>query len=254
MSTLQYNFDDTWEGLVAILVDSGPSKLVSTIRGESDIKVRNAWFRFCYQGLVFRDWPGKNLDAMVVVGEAAVSNALDCAETNQADMVWWTDQANIHCYNISANLADCWDDNITREERHFALGLAFAERAIKFRILLKKPAGPMAMALWAKGKHLMSLERFSEARQTLLQELELERQVAKELGTFETLNKEAHFGLVLCHGLLALCDLAEGVVGAAASFQSVIAIFEEKKNGSDNERSEAELGISQLNACRRRLE
>lgn len=253
MSALQYNFDDTWDGLLAILAKSGPAQMVEAIRNETDLKVRNAWFRFCYQGLVFRDWPGKNLDAMVVVGEAAVSNALECAESQPADMVWWTDQANIHCYNLSANLADCWDDGIERESRHFVIGLAFAERAIKFRTLLKKPAGPMAMALWAKGKHLLSLRRYSEAERTFSEELEMEEQIANAQASSDTLTKDAHFGLILCHGLLALCDLATGNTNAEAVFQEVLGVFEAKKKNSDEEKSEAGMGISQLVASRREL-
>lgn len=253
MSALQYNFDDTWDGLLSILSKSGPAQVVATISNETDLKVRNAWFRFAYQGLVFREWPGKNLDAMIVIGEAAIDNALVCAEGNPAEMVWWTDQANVHCYNLSANLADCWDDGIDRETRHFVIGHAFAERAIKFRNLLKKPAGPMAMAFWAKGKHLLSMHKFSDARQTFLEELVLEQQIAAEKATPVTLTKDAHFGLILCHGLLALCDLAEGNTAADATFNLVLKTFEAKKMNSDDEKAEGELGIGQLVASRRRL-
>ena len=91
---------------------------------------------------------------MIELGDAALSHALSINEK---------DEANIVCFNMSANLCDCWNDAFKRERRHFERGLAYADRALEFRRQLGKTPDKVAMAHWARGKHLLSLGRFSDA-------------------------------------------------------------------------------------------
>jgi hypothetical protein len=189
---------------------------------------------------------------MVAVGEAAIAAALDQAGAarEDADRIWWTDQANIHCYNVSANLADCWDDGFICDRSDFEKGLELANRAVSFREQLQKPPASLAMATWAQGKHLLSLRRFDEARAAFERSLACEREVAASLGLSQEVEAGAHFGLILCHGYLALTAMAQGSTDAAALYDAVITACEQHGRLGTDEKADADVGLAQLRASR----
>lgn len=250
-----YDFEATWESLLTAVRNGGADAALNILNSEQDAKRRNAWYRFCYQGLSMREWPEKTLKPMVAVGEAAIAAALDqaAAAGDDADRFWWTDQANIHCYNVSANLADCWDDGFAREPGHFEKGLELANRADRMREQLQKPAASRAMATWAQGKHLLSLRRIDDARAAFERSLAFEKEVAASRNLSQELAPGSHLGLILCHGYLALTGLAEGRTDAAALYDAVIRTCEQHGSLGADEKADADVGLAQLRASRSQL-
>lgn len=176
----------------------------------------NDALRFLVKALSMREWPNKRLDPMIALGEAAIVDALSLGET---------DRANMHCYNVSANLADCWGDGFVRERRHFEKGLELAERALNYRRQLKKGPGPFAMAHWVKGKHLLSLGKFSEAEKSFHECLNYEKQAAEAQNKSSELSPEAPFGLILAFGFLGLAGAKLGKEGTRGIFEKSLSIL-----------------------------
>jgi len=170
-----------WTALRSILDREGSNACCAGLLSEADDVVRNQLFRF-----VIRKLGGgagattAELDAMVVIGEAAITNALNTAQRRAHEAARWQDEANISMFNLSANLCDCWGDGDSREQRHFEAGLRFADRALDLRRQLKKGPRPFAIAYWARGKHLLSVKRFLEAAEAFRSALAKEEEVAPQ--------------------------------------------------------------------------
>jgi len=141
------------ETIRQILKAGGAPGLLAQVRDLS-MKDRNQALRIAVRTIAFGKWPQSSFDDMLVLGEAAVREALETGEL---------DDANIMCFNMATNMADCWGDAYMREKRHFELGLVYASKALQLREQLAKPADKQGMAHWARGKHLLSLERWIDA-------------------------------------------------------------------------------------------
>jgi hypothetical protein len=177
----EVELDERLSSLRTVLDTDGARACCANISSEPDDSVRNQLFRFVIRKLGGRTGAtAKDLDDMVLIGEAAIENALRIAERRPDEADQWRDQANISMFNLSANLCDCWGDGDSRELRHFEAGLRFADHALDLRRQLKKGPGPFAMAFWARGKHLLSLKRPVEAADAFRNALENDQKILKE--------------------------------------------------------------------------
>lgn len=147
-----------WDKLLKTLDEGGPSALALAILAIDSAEGRNSAFRFVVRKIAFGTWDERlarrRLEDMIALGDATIAHA----EANGL-----TEEANVTAYNMSANLCDCWGDSFPRERAHFEKGIAYAEQALAFRRKLQKGAAPFAMAYWVKGKHLLSLKRYTDA-------------------------------------------------------------------------------------------
>jgi len=169
-----------WIALRSILDREGTAACCAGILSEPDDVVRNQLFRFAIRKLGGGTGATPaELDAMVVIGEAAITNALNTAQQRPHETARWQDEANISMFNLSANLCDCWGDGDSREQRQFEAGLRFADQALDWRRQLKKGPHPFAIAYWARGKHLLSLKRPLEAADAFRSALAKEEEVVE---------------------------------------------------------------------------
>jgi hypothetical protein len=53
---VNYDFAATWDNLLAAVQNGGAEAVLTILNREQDAKRRNAWYRFCYQGLSMREW------------------------------------------------------------------------------------------------------------------------------------------------------------------------------------------------------
>jgi hypothetical protein len=167
--------------LARTLERDGASAFLASLAAEGDDAARHRRFAAAIHELGGGTGASaERLDAMVAIGEAAIADALRVSEARREETPRWIDAANIHAYNLAANLCDCWGDGESRARRHFEAGLAFAERALAWRLRLEKPPGALAMAHWARGKHLLSLGRNDEATRAFAESLECERMRARQ--------------------------------------------------------------------------
>src|SRR5438045_2309976 len=89
---------------------TGRSAAVLSALSEISPKERIALLRLAVRKISFGKWPNEYLDEMITLGDAAIADALAIQEKDEANMI---------CYNMSANLADCWNDAYTRARHHF---------------------------------------------------------------------------------------------------------------------------------------
>lgn len=197
-----------------------------------------ALYRFSIRGLMFREWNNKNLKPIIQLGDRAVSIALENDKT---------DEANIISYNMSANLADCWNDGFERKPEHFEKGLEYAEKALSLRQQLKKGPGLFSIAYWAKGIHLFSLGKLEEAENDFELSLKYAIEDAKSQSQPSDISKNASFSVLLGYGYLALAQIARGQKQAQKIFDQVMVSFEEMKAISEDAKADAEIGLDQLN-------
>ncbi|RYZ79153.1 MAG: hypothetical protein EOP06_27730, partial [Proteobacteria bacterium] len=131
---------------IQILAESGKdAEIDQWIAKLPDLKEQVALYRFAVRGLMFRAWSGKTMTPVRLLGERAIAVALQLGDK---------EEANVICYNMSANLADCWDDGFQRSPQDFRKGLEYAERALAYREELKKGPTPFSLAHWAKKRNV----------------------------------------------------------------------------------------------------
>ncbi len=186
-------------------------ELLDLIRTSGDSADQLTLIRRCISGIAFEFW-SEDLDLMVALAYEALRIAGSDDET-------LLETANIICFNTSANLADCWGDDFERSSRHFEHGLAFAEKAILLRHRLRKPPSSLAMAYWAKGKHLMSLGRMAEARAAMLESAQL------------TCEDEMSDGHLIARGYLAIIDNHRGAAEKVGS--ALKTLFSQRTRAED---------------------
>jgi hypothetical protein len=226
-----------WAPFKALAEAGQYNEIADRIAGVADPKERVALYRFTVRGLMFREWANKKLEPLILLGDLAIATALQIGET---------DEANIICYNMSSNLAGCWNDGFERRKEHFEKGLAYAERALEFRKQLKKGPGPFFMAYWAKGIHQYFLGDLVGAEQSFELSLNFAIEGAKAAGKTTEIVKEAPFGVLLGTGYLAIVRMARGMASERQAFDVVIAAFEGMKGLSDDAKMDAEIGLAQL--------
>ncbi len=228
------DLENRWSELADVLTTAGPEAVINVLERLADRCERATLFRLVIRKLGVGPKAQASLDAMIVVGEAAVADALTSAEMYPDERIKWTDEANCCCYNLAANLADCWRDGVAREPRHFESGLRYSERALAFRQALEKPAGPFAMAHWARGKHLLSLHRYDAAAEAFTAALDYERALADE------------DRLLLAGGFLSLARARMGDPEGVAGLQSTVQLLETRAKAADDSRHDAADYLAQL--------
>lgn len=245
--------EEQWTIIKSLVESDGAAAVLAHIEQIEDAKARAKGYNFAMQSLSMRDWNNKTIDAVVDLGQAGIDFAVAVAKDSE-EKNWFIDWANIMCYNLAANLAECWGDDFTREERHFKIGRAVAEKAIGFRKELNKGPQPFSMAYWAYGMHLLSLGRAEEALNALSISLDYAVKAAEGQNKPTQLQKEAPFGVILGHGYVALAHMALGRSDAEDYLGQALAAFEGMKKISDDAKADAELGISQLNIVKEKLQ
>lgn len=248
-----YNHEPLWPRLLEAVENRGTLGMLTVILGAQDPYERVSLYRFMIRGLMFRDWRGKNLDSIIELAEKAIEDTLVSARNGVSDQDWFKDQANIMSYNMAANLADCWGDGIPRETRHFQQGLKFAEQAIRFRGDLKKGPGPFFMAYWGKGIHQLFLGQLQEGLKSLEQSFKHSVELAKAQGKPTQAEKNAPFEVILATGYLAIARSMNGQADASCELDQALDAFNEMKGISAEAKEDAQIGIDQLNAVRRKF-
>jgi len=196
-----------WGTLKALMEDEGAEAVVGYILGLADPTERLALFYFARPAFAYREWKGKNLDALVTVGEAGISEALAQAEfaadeDARRELVEW---ANVEAYNLAADLAECWPgDDLPRERRHFEKGLELADRCLAWREELGKGPFAFGLAYWARGMHNLSLWNAEQARADFAAALEHSKTYAGQEGLSADCVPGGDFSVILNSGYMGL--------------------------------------------------
>jgi hypothetical protein len=212
-------------------------KIQDLITSRPNLKEQIVLGRFTVRGLKFRDWAGKNLKTLILLADQTIATALLAGEV---------EEANITCFNMSSNLAGCWQDGFVRTVEDYKKGQAYAERALEFRRQLKKGPASFALAYWGRGIHEYFLGDFAAAEESFrLSEVSaIEAAVAE--GKPTGLSKDSTFHELIATGYRALAQTAQGQTEAAQIYEKVLVAFEDMKSISDDARQDAEIALSQL--------
>lgn len=216
------------------LLRTGQARDVVAAAKEASGLERVKLLKLAIRKIAFGAWPNAYLDTMIELGDAAVSEALALGEKDEANMV---------SYNMAANLCDCWGDGFERERRHFEKGLAYADRALSFRRELGKPEDRIAMAQWARGKHLLSLGRHAEAVDAF----------KESLAGYRRATSVEPEGLLAAEGFLALAKEASGDAEGKAELDRALDALKALKARDPSKADDAQGYIDQLAATRAKL-
>lgn len=233
-----FNHESYWPQVKELAEAQNYSGIEALAAKFSDTKEQIAFLRFIVRSLMFRDWQGKSLMPLVKISDNAIAKALAIGEI---------DEANVICYNMSANLADCWNDGFARNRETSLRGLDYAERALEYRRQLKKGPASFSLAYWAKGIHLFFLGEYSAAEENF--KFSLDSAVAAAVAANQTaaIQAEAPFAVLIAHGYLALAQIASGNTEGRQMLEEVLSAFEKMKTISDDSKADAEVGLDQLN-------
>ena len=218
---------------------------------EDPVAQRVLWF-YSRQALMVDPEAGVPLDTCVDVARAAIASFLAQAEAEADEELRARrkDMANVLSYNLSADLADCWDDDgKQRTTAHFEVGLSAALDCIRWREELGKPAGPHSMAWWARGMHELSLGRGSDSVASFERSVAYARDAAG--GDAEA------FGVVLGIGYLGIARVAAGDAGGAVQLEEALSTFDRQAAAEGDEETkgravDAGFGAQQLRTVQRR--
>ncbi len=243
-----FDHEPHWIMIKELAENHSLAELKSFINTYDDPFERNQLFRFAIQTLNFRDWYGKNLNLLIELGDMAISDGMksSLSLSQEEDRNLFKDQVNILCYNMSANLADCWNDKFNRGNIHFEKGLVYAEKALMLRAELRKGPMPFSMAFWAKGVHHFFLNQKQKAMESFELSLDHAEKFSREVGKTTDLNAEADFSLILAHGYIALVEFQMGKPTAYNHFENSIHAFNEMKLLSEEAKQDAMVGLDQL--------
>lgn len=232
--------DQRWVKLKALAERGRTSEILADIQSEADDATRIALFRSTIRHMAFDVWRNKDLDVMTAVADAAIE---DCEQLGGD----YLQQANVVCFNASANLADCWSDDFPREPRHFEKGIEYAKKALWFRDHLAKGPGALAMATWALGKHQQSLGRIEEATETFRRCLDLEIQAAHQAGKPAEIDAGAPAGYLIAAGYLGL------MTGDRPTLLRLETVLSDMEAAGGEPREEAEIISGQLRETAKQL-
>lgn len=238
----EYQHESLWPKFKELAEAKKINELEKLITALPDKEEQVTLLRFTVRGLMFRDWINKSLEPIIRLGDLAIETALQIGET---------DEANVICYNMSANLAGCWNDGFKRAREEFRKGLQYAERALEFRRQLKKGPLPFSLAYWAKGAHLFFLGEIAEAEENFSLSLDSAVEAASTAGQPTTIQKESPFHVLIAFGYLALVQTTAGKPEGTKMFDQVITAFEEMKSLSEDSKADAEVGLDQLRHVQR---
>jgi hypothetical protein len=230
---VSFDHEREWLGLKRLAEAGDAAAILEHIQAQEDPGERISLYRFTIRKLAFDAWSNKNLDVMTTIADAAIA---DC-EILGGD---YLQQANLICYNTSANLCDCWGDDFPRERRHFEKGIEYAKKALWFRDHLAKGPGALSMATWALGKHQQSLGLAADARASFERCVELEREASKESGKPIAIVAQAPSGYLIARGYLALMD------GDREALAELRALLKSMEAAGGESREDAEIIAGQL--------
>ncbi|HTQ09061.1 MAG TPA: hypothetical protein VMI31_03230 [Fimbriimonadaceae bacterium] len=196
------DYEQAWLELKPFAEAGQIERILAAIANREDEADRIGLSRTAIRHLAFDEWHNDNLDVMTAVADYAIA---EC-ERLGGD---YFEQANVICYNTSANLCDCWADGFSRAPRHFEKGIEYAEKAVWFRDHLGKGPGSKAMAAWALGKHQQSLGRLEGALSSFRRCLDLETEAARESGKPAEISADAPDGYLIAAGYVALLERDE---------------------------------------------
>ena len=198
--------EDYQDTLTQILADEGPYGVLEYIDGFEET-TQIELFSIARQVMVFGRWSDRNLDEIVMVGEAGIEQvmAMANAATDQLEIQTLLDIANVMSFNLSADIAQCWPgDTLYRSEELLQRGLSAALQCVEWRRELNKDDYSLYIAYWAAGMHQMSLNRPQEAVYNLVKALNHAQQYTIDSGLTLGLCPSAGFDLLLAHGYLGI--------------------------------------------------
>lgn len=232
--------ESLWPDLKRSAEAGAVDELISRIQNVPEEAERVSLARSVIRKLAFEPWHNKDLDVMTAVADWAIA---EC-ERLGGD---YLQQANVICFNTSANLADCWGDDFRREPRHFVAGLHYAQRALWYRDHIGKGPGARAMATWALGKHQQSLGHLEESLASFHRCLLLEREAAVEAGKPADLSGDAPPGYLIATGYVALLE------GDLATLEKLARVLREMCARGGEDKEEADIIEGQLRETGRQL-
>lgn len=232
--------NEVWSELKPLAESGRVDEILARIRGVGDDAERIALSRATMRHLAFGEWQNKDLDVMTAIADYAIEECEGLAGD-------FLEQANIICYNTSANLCDCWADDFSREPRHFEKGIAYAKKALWFRDHLGKGPGSKAMANWALGKHLQSLGRLDEAAESFRHCLDLETEAAKADGKPTAISSDAPDGYLIAAAYVALIERDRSVL------EQLKLVLDEMLAKGGEAKIDAEIIITQLRETAKQL-
>lgn len=235
--------------LARLAREDGSQGIIDFVRGFPDGRQRlQLW------SLAMRAFgPEADLEDLIDVAEAGIDEALTQREdeTDDERRRQLTDQANVMAYNLSADLADCWpEDARPREMRHLETGLEAAQLCLTWRDELGKGPGPISMAWWARGIHLLALGQAEEARDAFARSLEhAEADVASRGGSVQR-DATGDWSVLLGWGWLALARHRQGADGTELDL--VLATLDEAVRARPEEADDLRVCSDQLRCGRQR--
>ena len=247
-------FDLRWPELRATLEQDGPDAVVRAILGHESEAERVALFRFARQGLVAGDWEGKNLDAALVVAEAAIAwlDERARAATGADRSAYLAALAEI-TFNAAADVADCWtDDDEPRRRDQMERAMAIAEKSVGLREELGKTDNSKHLGWWAFGYHQLRLGLTAAAADSMERSLEHARRAARDAGAPDGVTSQAPFAVLISAGYLGLARIADGEPSGPDLYGEAIAAFQSQL-GDPERQADARFGLDQLALVRSRL-
>jgi hypothetical protein len=236
------------EQLRAAMERGGPAEVVRHMRAVADPESRRALYQLAQRTFGPRDWPGKNLDAMIEIVSASIGETLDQARAAKSPEATRdiTDFANRMAYNLSADLAECWPEDTTpREPRHFEAGLRAAEDSVRWRRELGKPADRRAMGYWAVGMHQLSLGNLHESLGAFDTATGLAREAVAGTGK-EAIKPGGDFGVILYAGYAGIVRWKLGDPRGRAEYEQACEAFQGSADRTEEEKEDADFGFAQL--------
>lgn len=229
-------FEEHWPAMRHAAETGGSRAVIERIEA-LDPDGRRWLYLLARQGLVLRDWAGKDVDTPAEVARAGIFEILRQTEgtTDEAERRSLLDAANAMSYDLACDLADCWPgDDLPRTRAHFKAGRAAADDCVRWRTELGKGPALLSDAYWVRGMHRLSLGHAAGAVGDFERALSLAKQAA---GAGED---GAAFRVVLAGGYAGIALLAAGEPAGARRYADALAAF------AAQEDDDARYGIAQL--------
>lgn len=241
-------FNGEWPKIKSVLENDGAAAAAGYIRDHyQDMKARVMHF-FVRTGVVFQDWQGKNLDAVITLADAGIESLIREAETAADDETRQRriNMANVISYNLGADLAFCWGDDFERNDSHFLRGEKAGEDCLKWREELGNPPSTFSMAHWVVGVHQLARGKAEQAMVSFKQSLHFAEVASEEDGRPTTL-AEGDGSIQIAHGWIALTGRVLGLEQSSEDYRRVMEIFtEQTQSSNEHSRGDAEIYLMQL--------
>ncbi|HJM74515.1 MAG TPA: hypothetical protein QGI71_01430 [Dehalococcoidia bacterium] len=249
---MQELLEEHWPAMQAAVESGGGEAVVALIEGQADPVTRHTLYDVARRGLIFREWEGKNFDSYITVIDAGIKQLLAEADATAPDA-----RVDVYrglhalCYNLTADLADCWpDDDEPRSRSHHERGLRAADDCLRWLEHLPGPADePRTRDHWARGIHLLALDEPAAAASAWELSLSHAETTAQAAHKSTAISVDGDFPVILASGYLALIRWIEGDPTAEQQFGAAIDAFLDQVP-DETRRGAAELGIGQLQKIR----